>query len=272
MAGQYGFRPGDPRAEPAGLVTAANGADPAQPRRSLSLPTPQVLNTVLETWRRDRKPANVELVLDNSGSMADEDKLKHAKEGLVAFFKQVAPQDEIGLAKFSAEVTPLVSPAPYRENKAKLTGDRGHHPRGRHRDLRRAPSTASTRSRQRADAEHINAVVVLTDGEDTHLLPTPRRRPWLASSRRASQNPAACACSPSPTAREAEEPELTEFAEASGGKGFKASTDDIEAGLPLDLLASFRCQPPPRHPRLAQARQLAVNAATKPLNIPSRAR
>ena len=40
VAGKYGFRPGDEQAKPAGLVTAANGADPSQPRRTLTLPTP----------------------------------------------------------------------------------------------------------------------------------------------------------------------------------------------------------------------------------------
>src|SRR4051794_40028993 len=101
VAGAEGFRSGDEEAAPAGLVGAGSGADPKQPRRTLTLPTPAVLNSVLQTWRRDRKPANVELVVDNSGSMADEAKLDHAKRGLGEFFKQVAPQDEIGLAKFS---------------------------------------------------------------------------------------------------------------------------------------------------------------------------
>ena len=67
IAGKYGFRPGDDTLKPAGLVNAANGADPAQPKRTLGLPTATVLNTVMKTWQRDRKPANVELVLDNSG-------------------------------------------------------------------------------------------------------------------------------------------------------------------------------------------------------------
>src|SRR3954454_13603896 len=47
LAGQYGFRPGDPTKQPSGRVTAANGVDPAQPTRVLSLPEPKVLNSVL---------------------------------------------------------------------------------------------------------------------------------------------------------------------------------------------------------------------------------
>src|SRR4051794_16936257 len=228
VAGKYGFRPGDSQATPAGLVTAANGADPAQPRRVLSLPTPQVLNTVLETWRRDRKPANVELVLDNSGSMSDEDKLQHAKDGLVAFFRQVAPQDEIGLAKFSADVTPLVPPAPYRDNKARLNQAI--------RDIIPEDDTAIYDAlvygvdavKKRADADHINAVVVLPDGEDTNSSNT-RRSALARLQQEGEAESGGVRVFTIAYGRDAHEDELNEFATASGGKGFKASTDDIES-------------------------------------------
>ena len=228
MAGKYGFRPGDPEATPSGLVTADNGADPAQPRRVLSLPTPQVLNNVLETWRRDRKPANVELVLDNSGSMADEDKLQHAKDGLVAFFKQVAPQDEIGLAKFSARVSSLVPPAPYRKNKAELDTAIADIIPEDDTSIYDALVYGVDTVKQRADAEHINAVVVLTDGEDTHSSNT--RRSALARLQQEGESESGgVRVFTIAYGRDAHEDELSEFAAASGGKGFKASTDDIES-------------------------------------------
>ena len=44
LAGRYGFRPGDPEAKAAGLVSAASGVDPTKPRRELTLPEPKVLN------------------------------------------------------------------------------------------------------------------------------------------------------------------------------------------------------------------------------------
>ena len=111
---------------------------PRPAARVLPLPEPQVLAKIMQTWRRDRKPANVMLVFDNSGSMGDEDKLEQAKEGLKAFFRQAAPQDEIGLTKFSAEVTPLVSPAPLRDQPG--------------RAARRRPTTSSPRTTRVYDA------------------------------------------------------------------------------------------------------------------------
>ena len=56
-------------------------------------------------WRDDRKPANVMMVFDNSGSMGEENKLEQAAEGLKGFFREAAPQDRIGLMKFSSEIT-----------------------------------------------------------------------------------------------------------------------------------------------------------------------
>ena len=69
MAARGGFRPADLEAEPVAPITAENGVDPKQPERELGLPEPRVLALLKRTWREDRKPANVLLVLDTSGSM-----------------------------------------------------------------------------------------------------------------------------------------------------------------------------------------------------------
>src|SRR4051794_18659554 len=120
VAGQYGSRPGSDSAKPAGMVSTASGADPSQPKIELKVPEPKVLDSILTTWRRDRKPANVLLVLDNSGSMGDENKLEHAKEGLRGFLANAAPQDRIGLMKFSARPQLLVPIRPFAQNRAAL--------------------------------------------------------------------------------------------------------------------------------------------------------
>ena len=227
LAGRYGFRPGDPEGKPAGLVTAANGADPAQPRRELSLPEPPVLNRVLTTWRRDRKPARVMLVLDNSGSMQDEDKLVHAKQGLLAFFRQVAPQDEIGLTKFSAKVTQLVAPAPFANNRDALTrAVSGIIPED-DTAVYDATVDAVDAVKAQADAEHINAVVVLTDGADTtSSISSDQVLARLSQEGKAESN--AVRVFTIAYGSDAKASELQRFAEATGGKAFTASTADIE--------------------------------------------
>jgi Ca-activated chloride channel family protein len=227
LAGRYGFRPGDPEVKPAGLVSAASGVDPAKPRRELLLPEPPVLNKVLTTWRRDRKPARVMLVLDNSGSMQDEDKLVHAKAGLLAFFRQVAPQDEIGLTKFSARVTELVAPAPFARNRAALEqAVRGIIPED-DTAVYDATVQAVDAIKAKADAEHINAVVVLTDGADTTSSVSAQQvLDRLGREGKAESN--AVRVFTIAYGSDAKASELDRFAAASGGKGFTASTADIE--------------------------------------------
>ncbi len=119
-AARYGFRPADLDAEPEDPLNAANGVDPKQPTRVLGLPAPRVLVAVKNAWRADRKPANVLLVLDTSGSMNDEGRLASAKDGLQTFLKEVAPQDRVGLTIFNDQVTEVAPITPVREIRASL--------------------------------------------------------------------------------------------------------------------------------------------------------
>jgi Ca-activated chloride channel family protein len=226
--GRYGFRPGDASERAGGYVTAANGVDPAQPARELRVPEPKVLDTILKTWRRDRKPANVLLVLDNSGSMNDEQKLEHAKEGLSAFFAQTAPQDSIGLTKFSATVVPLVAPAPFRTNAPKLRAALKDVIPEDDTAVYDATYAAVEEVSRTADTDHINAVVILTDGEDT----ASTRSAKQVVERLGREGDAESSGVRVFTIAYGSEPDqdvLASFAEASGGKAFVGSTDDIES-------------------------------------------
>ena len=94
--------------------------DPAQPKRVLGLPEPRVLDAVRRAWREDRKPANVLLVVDTSGSMAEANRLERAKAGLSSFFRNVGRQDSVGLTIFSDQITHLIPVSPYRANAPEL--------------------------------------------------------------------------------------------------------------------------------------------------------
>ncbi len=167
VAARSGFRPSNRATAPVAPISAANGADPKQPDRVLVPPEPRVLAAIKTAWRRDRKPANILLVLDTSGSMATEDRLKRAKAGLEVFFRGVEPQDSVGLTIFSDKIQPLIAPAPLSKNREEL--------RARVRSLIADGGTAfydATVSafdavRAQRATDRINAVVLLTDGEDT---------------------------------------------------------------------------------------------------------
>ena len=228
VAGAQGFRPADETAAPAGLVTTANGVDPKQPERVLRLPEPRVLARIKEAWREDRKPANVMVVLDNSGSMDDENKLEHAKDGLKAFLAEAAPQDRIGLTKFSNQVDGARRDrADVEEPQEAAEGGRRDLPGGGHaraRRDRRGRARGGPQARQGRDQRGRRAHRRRRHG----VGPQRSRRSRTSSRSRASARPARSACSRSPTARSPTTSSWPATREESGGKAFIAGTQDIE--------------------------------------------
>src|SRR4051794_21550320 len=228
LAGQYGFRPGDDNAKPSGMVTTANGVDPSQPKIELKVPEPKVLNRVLTTWRRDRKPANVLLVLDNSGSMGDENKLEQAKDGLRGFFANAAPQDRIGLMKFSSRPQLLVPLAPFGANRARLQSAVNQIFPEDDTALFQATAAGIALVKKRADTSRINAVVLLTDGQDTAgggseaQLLAALEKEGMAETGGVKLYTIAYGA-------DADKELLARFADATGGKPFEGDTSNIDA-------------------------------------------
>jgi Ca-activated chloride channel homolog len=169
VSSSAGFRPADLDTDPLAPLNAENGVDPKQPERVLGLPEPRVLAQLKEAWREDRKPANVLLVLDTSGSMADEDRLENAKDGLRTFLSETAPQDRVGLTIFSDQIKPLIPIGPFKENRPQLEQTIGRLIPEGGTAVYDATSAGFEAVRDLAgrDTSRINAVVVLTDGEDT---------------------------------------------------------------------------------------------------------
>jgi Ca-activated chloride channel family protein len=228
-AAKYGFRPADLKAKPEAPLTASNGVDPDQPERVLGLPEPRVLAALKKTWRLDRKPANVLLVLDTSGSMTQESRLENAKQGLLAFIAQVQPQDNVGLTIFSDRITPLVPIAPIRGNRADLRQIVSNLVADGGTAAYDATAAGVDQVSRLADTSRINAVVLLTDGEDTD------------SSRSADQVVRELEAQGDSTKRvrvftiaysagaAGAAENLERIAAASGGKAYVGKTSDIES-------------------------------------------
>jgi Ca-activated chloride channel family protein len=228
LAGRFGFRPGDPNVKPAGRVATANGADPAQPKIELKVPEPKVLDGVLTTWRRDRKPANVLLVLDNSGSMGEDNKLEQAKSGLRSFFSAAAPQDRIGLMKFSAKTQMLVPIRPFSQNKEPLRQALEQIAPEDDTALYQATVQGLDVVKQRADTSRINAVVLLTDGQDTAGgVSVSQVVSRLEEEGRAETG--AVRLYTIAYGGDADKDLLARFADATGGKPFEGDTTNIDS-------------------------------------------
>jgi Ca-activated chloride channel family protein len=229
VAAKSGFRPADRETAPVAPITAANGADPKQPERTLQLPEPRVLAAIKKAWRRDRKPANILLVLDTSGSMNDEQRLERAKAGLDVFFKNVEPQDSVGLTVFSEKVQPLVPPAPLSESGGEL--------RARVRDLIADGGTAFydatieafDKVRAQRATDRINAVVLLTDGEDTDSVNTADEVVQHIEGQGDSENRVRVFTIAYSSGASGARNQLKRIAAASGGLDYEGKTENIES-------------------------------------------
>ena len=228
LVARFRYRPGDQSVEPLPPVTRENGVDPTQPQRLLSLPQPPVLARIKQAWREDRKPANVMLVVDVSGSMNDERKISHARDGLKAFLGQLSPRDRVGLMTFDAEIRTIVPLAEFaavrgvlRQRASELIADGGT-------ALYDATAAGWTAVDGLQDDERINAVVVLSDGADTESRLS--RANALAAIRARSEGEGRqIRIFTIAYGSDAKSDVLEEIATASGGKAYSGDPRTIEA-------------------------------------------
>jgi Ca-activated chloride channel family protein len=99
LAMTLGFRPADVAVPLGAPVDRAHGVDPQEPKTTLGVPSPDVVNAVIELWRQHKRHTDLVLVLDRSGSMKGE-KMKQAKAGAQALLSALDAQDCISLLPF----------------------------------------------------------------------------------------------------------------------------------------------------------------------------
>ena len=227
-AARFGFRPADLKQEPVAPVSKENGVDPAQPERVLGLPEPRVLDAIRRIWREDRKPANVLLVVDTSGSMNDENRLARAKEGLETFFREVGRQDSVGLTIFSDQIRRSCrwgrstrTSAQLRSTVRGLIADGGT-------AVYDATIAGFEQVRRGAGPERINAVVVLTDGEDTDSSASAEEVVDAVRSQGDSDDQVRVFTIAYSAGAAGAAEALAAIAKASGGQPYEGDTEDIE--------------------------------------------
>ncbi len=165
---QAGYRPVDLNlrlADPASPIKTANGVDPAQPQTTLQMPSAAILAQVQSAWYLTKRAANIYLVADTSGSMADQDKLKQAQDALNTFLDQVqGNQDRVGLVPFANSVYGTVALTDVSTQRDALKRQVGALAANGRTALYDAVSFAYDDLQKRGDRDRINAIVVMTDG------------------------------------------------------------------------------------------------------------
>lgn len=195
-----------------------------EPQTTLQIPSPAVVEVVLNAWYYTKRPTNVYLVVDTSGSM-DGEKLARAKEALSAFVTQIqGERDRVGVVEFGSGVKsfrPLESLAGD-NRQATISLINGMNASGGTALLDAVyQSSASLLSLE--DSEAINAIVVMTDGLENESSSTLDDLEQMMSRARIAPVVFTVAFGD-----DADEEMLSEIARIGGGQFRRADETDIE--------------------------------------------
>ncbi len=168
---QHGYRPADlstPLDGSQSPLNAANGVDPGEPKTTLQVPNASVVKVVRDVWWYTKRHTNVYLVVDTSGSMRG-DKLAQAQEALRVFLNQIEGDIErVGLIQFATGVNTLVSLDELGNNRATLQAAVDQLQAAGDTALIDGVHVAHQRLQELGDTERINAIVVMTDGQENN--------------------------------------------------------------------------------------------------------
>jgi Ca-activated chloride channel family protein len=163
---EYGFRPADPSIPLTAPLDAQHGVDPGQPQTVLEVPSAQVIVGIQELWKRAKKPVDLVVAMDVSGSMRG-DKIASARSSLLQFIEKLDDRDRLQVILFNQDLIDLTSLSPLGEKRTDVRRRVSGIIEGGDTRLYDAVQAAHDSLETNGDPKHIRAVVVLSDGEDT---------------------------------------------------------------------------------------------------------
>ncbi|NJN97147.1 MAG: solute-binding protein [Anaerolineales bacterium] len=163
---ELGFRPADPSIPLAAPLDAGHGVDPTEPKTVLEIPPAEVISSAQQLWRQVKRPVDLVLVIDTSGSMAG-DKIASARTSLAQFVQLLDSRDQLQVISFSTEVTELTPLSPLADKKDEVVRRVSGLIEEGDTSLYDATLRAITDLKTNGNPDHIRGVVVLSDGQDT---------------------------------------------------------------------------------------------------------
>jgi Ca-activated chloride channel family protein len=164
-----GYRPADldVRLDGTGSPFTGDAVDWRQPQTTLQIPAASVVEVVQNVWWYTKRPTNVYLVVDTSGSM-EGNKITLTRAALHSFVDQIrGDRDRVGLITFASSV--------HVERPLQALDDAGRTALNTEIDRLAASGNtalvdgvweAYTRLTTEGNQEAINAIVVMTDGQE----------------------------------------------------------------------------------------------------------
>lgn len=184
---EYGFRPIDDTVDVSKFLNSSVGIDPKQPATTLAKPEADVVSAALDQWTQIRKPSAILQLIDISGSMdtllpgGTQSRLEAAIESSRNTLGEIRPTDEIGVWAFTtglsskidgkaneiiAEVRPFGTLGDDKEELQTSISDLLYSNRAG-TPLYDAVDLGYSYMKDHAETGRINAIVVISDGEDT---------------------------------------------------------------------------------------------------------
>ncbi len=163
---QYGFRPGDTSLPLGSPIDPAHGVNPEEPKTTLEVPPPAVVDHAIDLWRRHKKHANVVLILDTSGSMNQEAKMPNARAGATELIAMLDDEDTLSLLPFSTRLNWAGQGLRMKDSRDKANATVTSLVADGETALYDAIAAARQYLSDHPEPGKISAIVVLTDGED----------------------------------------------------------------------------------------------------------
>jgi len=163
---ELGFRPADPAIPLSAPLDHQHGVDPTQPQTVLEVPAADVITGIQGLWRKVKKPVDLVVVMDVSGSMGGE-KIAAARSSLLQFIDLLDDRDRLQIILFSKNVIELTPLSPLGEKREEVLRRVSGIVESGDTRLYGAVQTAYDDLLANGDPDHIRAIVVLSDGENT---------------------------------------------------------------------------------------------------------
>ena len=236
---QFGFRPLDESVPLGDLFTAEYGVDPAGPAITLPRPEVDVVSAAIDQWTQIRKPSSVLELIDISGSMDDpigdgRSKLDGAIEGAQATLTHFRSTDEVGVWAFTTDIESeagegiavLRDVEPLGADRESLDSSLNdlYYSTRQGTPLYDSIALAYDSMKERAEPGRINAIVVLSDGQDTDSsMSLDSLIAKISQASREGGDAAPVRIFPIAYGEGADTSALQRIAEATGGQWFDAS-------------------------------------------------
>ncbi len=161
LAAEAGLRP-----VAAGATTGQYAFDPERPKTTFGSPTVESVLAIQNVWVSARKPVNLVMLLDVSGSM-EGNKIASLRSAAVQFVNQMGEDDFLTLIVFSDQPQLVIDHAPVGELRSRAVQEIEQLIADGNTTLYDAIGLGAQVIARTDSSRTSNALVVLTDGQDT---------------------------------------------------------------------------------------------------------